>query len=276
MKPIDLLFREINPPEKPILFFANAPVQYPYLVVTYKDVNKPKKLQKLFDREPTISIVDLGVYTYLVKSKEHRYPDELVDGMLKLVDETPSNVLVSSCDYPGLDFEHGIMIDYDNVRLTLSNWRKFMKTKNNDKVIYTVQLSTNDDLNQAIDDIEQFPDETPSNIIGVGSLCRAFRTNKQRKFVADVLDYVRSKYPSAWIHVWGAGITHVPTIIRYANSFDNSKWTRPVQTKTLPNWGAKNQDERVLFFKEYLRVINDKVRKYNSMHIAQKKLTECL
>lgn len=34
------------------------------------------------------------------------------------------------------------------------------------------------------------------------------------------------------------------------------KWTRPVN-KSLPNHSCKNKEERVLFFQEYLKTINN-------------------
>ena len=115
---------------------------------------------------------------------------------------------------------------------------------------------------------------TIANLIGasIGSLCRAFRTNKQKEFFKQVLKHTRAKYPHAFIHVWGAGITNVKHMVKYVNSFDNSKWTRPVQTKTLPNHGAKNLEERRLFFDEYLRVIEQKKREEEKKKVLEQKL----
>ena len=234
---------------KQTMFFANAPRPYEYLIAPLhriKDLDKPAKLK----------ILDLGVYTWLVKSETHTYPEELVQKLFEYSETLENNYWVNMADYPAINFEHNIRIPYDNVQKTIENWKRFEKSKGKDRVIFTLQISNIHDIDVAKQDIDKFPD-TQHKIIGIGSLCRKMHSKKDKAFVHDILRYTRQKFPEAHIHAWGLSIVHYESLFSIKpSSFDNSKWTRPVN-KSLPNHSCK-QNERVLFFNEYIKSIERK------------------
>jgi len=225
---------------KPILFFADAPIKtYPYQLATFKERAKLFK-----NKNVKLGIIDLGVYTYLVRDPTHTYPDELVQGLYDLAFKTDEKILIACPDYPPINFEHKLEIDYDNIAKTIENWNKFKCHPRSERFIYTVQFSKLLDFRQAKDDLALFP-EPPSEFLGIGGLCRIRGSLKEKEYFRNVLRLVRREYPNHKIHVWGASLWHLNALRRYANSFDNSKWTRPVSVKKLKaNWGCKNKRER--------------------------------
>ena len=114
----------LNPITKQLIFFADAPIDYPYRISAYKSkkrVLEAKNLQR--------GIIDLGVYSYLVNDPSHTYPEKLINGMFALSEELPTNILLASCDYPPINFEHNIEMNYDNVSKTIENWHRFRHSK---------------------------------------------------------------------------------------------------------------------------------------------------
>lgn len=224
-------------------FYANAPISYPFLIDTYKNH------QNVLQRDYLSAIVDLGVYTFLVKDPSHTYPEELVRGMMDLAKRDINNVLIASCDYPPIDFESNINVKYNNILKTIENWKRFSKLKKSN-IIYTLQFSKLLDFKQVKDDIAKYS-EPSSNYLGVGGLCRIMGSSKEKEYFMNVMRYIRQLYPNHHIHVWGASLWHINTLRLYANSFDNSKWTRPI-SKDLGNSSCKTKEERINYFEAYL------------------------
>ena len=240
----------LTPLDKQLIFFADAPIDYPYRIANYDNKNRILKANNL-----KLGIIDQGVYTYIITSEDHDYPSWLIEGMFKLSEKAPANILISSCDYPGLSFESGrehILTDYDNVHDTIKNWEVFKKSRGSNRVIYTLQLTTNTSFKQVKDDLSNYP-EPYSKYIGIGSMCRIMGSKKEKEFFTNVVRFVRTSYPNHFIHVWGASLFHLNSLRNYVDSFDSAKWTRPVSHKKLKaNWGCKNQSERIAFFEAYL------------------------
>jgi len=241
-----------------ILFFADAPIKnYPYQLSTFKKVNKIK------EKNYRYILIDLGVYTYLVKNREHKYPEELVKGLYDLSFKLTEKEYVAVPDYPPINLEFNKHIDYDNIKLTIDNWIKFKNAKV-ENCIFTIQFDTLTDLGIVKDNIDLYP-EPPGKFLGLGGLCRLMGSKKEKNYVYEVLRYIRHEFPNHFIHVWGMSIWHLKSMrINKINSFDNSKWTRPVNVKKLKaNWGCKNKEERIRFFKAYLERIYEKRKKDN-------------
>jgi len=233
---------------KDILFFADAPLDYyPYRLRTY---------DKYMDKETKpydYLIIDLGVYTYLVKNKEHRYPEKLERGMFCLSFELTEKEYVAVPDYPPINFEFNKKIDYNNIELTIKNWLKFKeaKTKN---CIFTIQFS--EIMNHSIikDEINMYP-EPPSKFLGLGGLCRIMGSLKEKEYMNYVMREIKRSFPNHFIHVWGASIWHLNSMRKIGiNSFDSAKWSRPV-TRKLPNRSAKTKKESIQFFNAYIERI---------------------
>jgi hypothetical protein len=242
-------------PKKPI-FFTDAPRKYEYLLMKYD------KKHLLLKKKFKLAILDLGVYTYLVKSREHQYPKSLIKGLFDFSNEMHENILVCSCDYPALDFEHNIVMNYDNVEKTLENWDLFSKSDNYNKVIFTLQFSDILNIATVKEEINLYPTKIngePVKYIGIGSMCRFVDNSKKaRKFVNELFQMVRKKYPTSWIHVWGMSIRHYDLLCYFADSFDSTKWTKPINTKILGNASCKNKEQRIQYFNLYLETMNKK------------------
>lgn len=247
-------------------FYANAPIEnYPYVLYPYKEH------KKIYNKKYTSAIIDLGVYTYLVNSKDHTYPKELVDNLFKLSEKQIPNTLICNCDYPPINFEHNIEMNYNNIEKTLENWTFFSKSKGFRKVIFSLQFSTISNIDQAIKEISLYPakiNEEEITYIGIGGLCRLMNSFKEKHFVYNILKKVREKYPKSFIHIWGLSLWHLKPLFLFANSFDNSKWTRPI-SKNLPNHSCKNKEERILFFNEYIkRISQEKTNFYSNQKLS--------
>ena len=62
------------------------------------------------------------------------------------------------------------------------------------------------------------------------------------------------------LHVFGPKIRALPFIKNYIYSFDSMAWTRPVNSKLHSRFpfSAKTEEQRILFFKEYVRYLREK------------------
>lgn len=229
-----------------VLFFANPPEPHPYIIEPFH------KLTDKYSFE--LKIVDTGVYAHL--SKHGEYPEKTIEGLAQLVGKN-DNVLVTCPDYPPLLLEHGIPIDYDNVKRTNEMMKTFPAHENN---IYVLQLPSfdNNGLERALDEF----DPPLADYLGLGGLCRLWRNKKEWLFTQRVATKLRREFPNSFIHGFGFGMKQLYYCKDLIDSIDNSKWTRPIkQTKdplTGKNLGGcKNKDQRIEFFRMYLERIDE-------------------
>ena len=248
-----------NLPRK-VLFFANPPEPHPFIIEPFH------KLTNKYSYE--LKIVDTGVYAHLAKTGE--IPIETIKGMVQMVGKD-KNVLITCPDYPPLLLEHGIPIDYDNVKRTNDIMKSFPVDENN---IYVLQLGSFDKegLERAISEFNP----PKSKFLGLGGLCRLWRNKKEWIFTQLVAKKLRKEFPDSFIHGFGFGMKQLAYCKEFINSIDNSKWTRPIkQTKctiTGKNLGGcKTQEQRIEYFRMYLERIKEILQEPNN---NQKLLTE--
>jgi len=225
--------------------------KYPLVKIT-----ELKKLNKI---EYDSAIIDVGVYDLVCKYKDKPFPKERLEKTFEVLDsnELDKRWLVATADYPALPKEHGINIDYDNVKESLNNWYYYAKAKNWKQGIFTLQTQSITDYDQIISDYMKFPlqlngEEIP--YIGIGSLCRLVKNKKDEKeLFRKLLQFVRERYPKSHIHVWGASKWHIEALYQYADSFDSTKWTRAPTSKLKKKYGknCKNREQRKIFFDTY-------------------------
>ena len=91
--------------------------------------------------------------------------------------------------------------------------------------------------------------------IAIANLCVEPSTEIVRKSVLYVRHWLKIYgYSDTDIHVFGLKIAALHSIKNMITSFDSTAWTRPVSTRlhrVFP-WSAKTDEERMLFFIEYL------------------------
>jgi hypothetical protein len=193
---IHLKQSRLYPITKQLVFFADAPIDYPYRISAYKSKKRVLNAENMLK-----GIIDLGVYTYLVNDPTHTYPEKLIKGMFELSETLQDNVLIASCDYPPINFEFNIEVNYDNVRKTIINWHRFRHSKKVDQIIFTLQFAKLLDIKQVKEDIALFP-EPPSKFLGIGGLCRIMGSRKEKEYFTDTLVHVRQEFPNHFVHVW--------------------------------------------------------------------------
>lgn len=226
--------------------------EYPLVKIT-----QLKKLEKVTYQS---AIIDVGIYDLVLKYKDKPFPSERIDATWNLLnsENLDSRWLIATVDYPALSEEFNIRTEYDNVKLTLDNWRRFSSAKKWKQGIYTLQSRSISDYDEIVADYEKFPLQLNNSdipVVGVGSLCRLIKgSKKEKELVENLLRFVRNRYQNSWIHVWGGSLHHIKAMKKYANSFDNTKWTRPVDKKVLPNRSCR-QKERLLYLSVYLKRI---------------------
>ncbi|MCK9603467.1 MAG: hypothetical protein M0R66_03830 [Candidatus Omnitrophica bacterium] len=229
-------------------FYTEAPTSdYPWILTT--------KIKKALALARTTSVIlDSGIYKYLVKLGD--YPEERVLAQLAAAEiglRDGLDIHVAGCDMPPLGPEFGMTSKIDNVKYTLEMWdrfRPFAKTS-----IFTVQFSSFD-TTKSLSELALYPTwDVPW--VGVGGLCR-LNYKKQTAHVRAMCEATRARYPRAHIHVWGMSIVHLTSVAGVVDSFDSSKWTRPVHGRGLPS--AMNTSMRKEYFGQYLDVIADKLK----------------
>ena len=237
-----------------IKFYTSGFPDYEYQVVKITNINKLAK------REYKSAIIDIGIYDLVMKYKDKPFPVDRINKTFEILDnEIDERWLVATGDYPQLTEEFQIKTNYDNVKETLINWRRFSKAKNWKQGIYTLQATSISSFDKIIKSYMEYPETLNGEIIphiGIGSTCRLISgSNKEKDLVHRIYRWVRNKYPSSKIHVWGASIHHLESLFKYCDSFDNTKWTKPHNSK-LPRGACKNKIERKLYFESYLNRIN--------------------
>lgn len=234
-----------------VIFFANPPVSHPFIIEPFH------KLTNKYNYK--LKIVDTGVYAELAKTGE--IPKKTIEGMSKMVGKK-KNVLITCPDYPPLSFEFGLKVDYDNVERTKKMMDVFPKHETN---LYVFQLRSKTLERLSYKEIKETINEfNPpySNYLGIGGICRLFKTKKEWLFSRKVAKQLRREFPDSFIHGFGFGLKQLAYCRDYIDSFDNSKWTRPCkQTKdplTGKNLGAcKTNNQRIEFFRMYLKRIDE-------------------
>lgn len=90
--------------------------------------------------------------------------------------------------------------------------------------------------------------------IAVGSICKL----DDNKLGVHMLKEVRRAFYSTWIHAFGLRFVQFKRVFFFIDSFDSSAWTFPRE----PGRGTcKNKNERVQFFNDYLKQINEIINK---------------
>ncbi len=163
-------------------------------------------------------------------------------------------------DYPA-DYHDGkCRSAEDNVERTLRNIERFISIDGIDwlPVIQAPYL-----------DIEGFRESCrlTRKLIGsypkvaIGTVCK---TNKL-DFIVKCCKIARQYFPSSWIHAFGLTLKALPHVAHLIDSFDTTAWTK-LREPGKPS--AKNQTQRIEYFKAYLAKVQQILAKAKSSQLT--------
>jgi hypothetical protein len=222
-----------------IKFYTNPPIEYPYNLTKFSQL-KVHKLNPFFDY-----IVDSGVYE-LVKHGEYNLKK------YKILKTFPrfSNVEFTIPDYPS-DL---LGDDEENILKTQQNIEYFLEHYSNVRLLPVIQSLT-ENYRSFEESFKHFRDNYPDiKRIGLGNLCMC----KNLDYYKRVTAFIRRQKDYSY-HIFGMWLTALP-LFKYFEpntiTFDGMKWTRPSSYfQKEDRHSAKNKEERIYFFLEYLKRI---------------------
>jgi len=100
--------------------------------------------------------------------------------------------------------------------------------------------------------------------LAIANLCVEKSCDIIEKSVKVVWSWLRERgYRDKMLHVFGLSLRCVDRVVGMIHSFDSTAWTRPCNTKlhAIHPYSAKNQQQRELFFREWLAQLEKKLRK---------------
>jgi queuine/archaeosine tRNA-ribosyltransferase len=99
---------------------------------------------------------------------------------------------------------------------------------------------------------------------GIANLC----VEPDTEIIYQTVKLAKEKLPGKKLHVFGLKLPAVRRIHHLIHSFDSVAWTRPVNDRVV-NYGkrysAKNKEQRIRFFEEWLRRLEAITRKNTSI-----------
>lgn len=229
-------------------FFTDKSVDNDFLLIKMKDYLGLKDKTRWKE-----VLIDPGVYE-LVKKERYSW-EEKVD-VWEFLDSLPSNHFFS------FDYPPDMNKDLEDLFIK-KTWENAQRYHVHPQYICTVQFRFNNYMD-FVAWFNKYNDlDIASGFLGLGNLCRV-SINKS-EFVKHALDYAFSHCRHPRIHVYGLGFRYIKQACKLARRFkielsiDSTKWTRaiePLRSK-LDHYQCRGKEERELFFKEYLKRIQE-------------------
>jgi len=251
-----------------VLFFTLPPstIDYPYILI---NANKPETgIRYIVQHRGIIEVViiDSGIEIFRNPSIKD-YPGGAETWIRRLVvlrDRVKSiaphaRIYVTCPDYCD-DYHHkALWIDENitNIERTVLNILKCVDWYRDVDWLIPIQgwNKRPPTLIWSLEYLEQLGVLKDYSYLAVANLC----VEPVIRIIRHGLAYVRTwlnnhGYRDHRIHVFGMKISALKQTIDYINSFDSTAWTRPVSTRLwkVLNWSAKSEEERTLFFCEYM------------------------
>jgi len=234
-----------------VKLFTTPPEPYPYVLI---NVRRPSFAYLKYAEEV---LIDSGVEIFrdpLVKDYPKGWERRVVKTYLKaraIVGRKP--VYVTVPDYPDDYHPRSLWLSEEltNIERTVENVLRYTEKyswipwlipvqgwhKKPESVLRSIRLYREYGI---IDEFDYF---------AVGNLC----VEPDVAIIYKTVDIVRRELPGKRIHVFGLKLAALRKVHRLIDSFDSTAWTRPVSRKLGANWSCKNKEERVRFFREWLR-----------------------
>jgi len=203
-------------------------------------------------------IVDIGIYD-LLKTEGHKHTEEKLNLWSKL--NTDGWKVVPDC--PDIKGEFNQHVGFDNVEYSQELLLKYFDPRDDSQL--PVIQSNYEDLRSFKDYIKWFKcNYGEHNKIAIGSICKSDNNKKAIK----MLKIARREFNNSWIHAFGLRFKQFIKARHLINSFDSTSWTFP----RTQGHSCKNQEERIEYFYDYIKRINEVMTPYNQ---NQLKLVMC-
>jgi len=236
-----------------VRFFTTPPRPYPYILINARNPDFS------FLHSALEVIIDSGIEMFRnpnVKDYPKDWEKRLVNLYYRVKTQTKGMVWLVVPDYPDDYHPRNLWISesYTNIERTLDNVLYYTAkypsinwlipiqghNKKPDSVIRSIMLYKEHGI---LDRYDYF---------AVANLC----VEPDTEIIHQTVKIAKNKLLDKKLHVFGLKLSALRKIYHMIDSFDSTAWTRPVNNRVV-NYGkrysAKNKQERVRFFEEWLR-----------------------
>jgi len=251
------------------IFFTLPPdsISYPYILI---NANNPMVgIRYIVSHRKSVEavIIDSGIEIFRdPRTKDYPGGSEawirrlvsLYDRVRKVVGKGVE-VYVTCCDYPDDYHPRSLWIDdrVTNIERTVFNILTCVDWYPDVSWLIPIQgwYRRPRSLLWSLEYLEELGVLRRYRYLAVANLCVEPNTRVIRDGVLYVHTWLREHgYGDAMLHIFGLKISALSSVDGYIHSFDSTAWTRPVSARlhSVFPWSAKSEEERILFFCEYM------------------------